>query len=75
MSPRPFNIPERVAAFDTLPNDAVVPDAVAPEILSIDVMTLRRNNPIPQIKISRRRRGRRAGDIRALIRGTREAAE
>jgi hypothetical protein len=69
MSPRPINVPEKVAAFDTLPNDAVVPDEVAAALLSIDVMTLRRNNPIPQIKLSERRRGRRAGDIRRLVRG------
>jgi hypothetical protein len=63
MSPRPFNIPEKVAAFDTLPNDAIVPDEVAAVILSIGVDTLRRNNPIPQVQISERRRGRRVGAL------------
>jgi hypothetical protein len=69
MSPRPFNILERVAMFDRLPDDAVVPDPVAAMILSIDVMTLRRCNPIPQIRISERRVGRRVGDLRDFIRG------
>lgn len=60
---------EKVSAFDSLPDDAIVADAVAAEILSISVWTLRRNNPVPARQISERRRGRRVGDLRAKVRG------
>jgi hypothetical protein len=60
-------------AFDNLPNDAIVPDKVAAELLGVSIWTLRRNNPVPAIQVSERRRGRRAGDIRAKVRGV-EAA-
>jgi hypothetical protein len=55
--------------FDSLPNDAIVSDRVAAAILSISIWTLRRENPVPTRKISERRRGRRVGDLRALVRG------
>jgi hypothetical protein len=55
--------------FDALPNDALVTDRVAAAILSISVWTLRRENPIPSRQISSRRRGRRVGDLRSLVRG------
>jgi len=61
-------------AFDSLPNDAVVSDRIAAEILDISIWTLRRNNPIPAIQVSERRRGRRVGDIRAKVRGESKAA-
>jgi hypothetical protein len=61
---------EKIAAFDSLPDDAVVLDPIAAELLGISVWTLRRNNTVPARQISQRRRGRRAGDIRAKIRGT-----
>lgn len=60
---------EKLAAFDRLPEDAIVPDAVAAEILSISIWTLRRSSPVPPRQISERRRGRRVGDLRALVRG------
>jgi hypothetical protein len=65
---------EKLAAFDTLPQDAIVSDAVAAEILSISIWTLRRENPVPRREISERRFGRRVGDIRAKARGERVAA-
>ena len=58
-----------LAYFDSLPNDAIVTDRVAAAILSISVWTLRRENPVPTRQISERRRGRRVGDLRALVRG------
>jgi hypothetical protein len=60
---------EKLADFDSLPQDALVPDAVAAEILSISVWTLRRENPVPRRQISERRFGRRVGDLRARVRG------
>jgi hypothetical protein len=68
MSPTKRKRPE-LAYFDSLPNDALVSDRVAAAILSISVWTLRRENPIPSRQISERRRGRRVGDIRSLVRG------
>ena len=59
----------KVQAFDQLPNDAIVDDALSAAILNISIWTLRRNNPIPAIQLSARRKGRRVGDIRAMVRG------
>ena len=59
----------KLAAFDTLPNDAIVDDTVAATILGISVWTLRRSAPVPARQISERRRGRRVGDLRAKVRG------
>jgi hypothetical protein len=62
-----------VAKFSDLPDDAVVPDPAAALLLSISPWTLRRNNPVRPIQISQRCRGRRAGDIRAFVRGAQPA--
>ena len=59
----------RLAAFDRLPEDAIVDDAVAAAILSISVRTLQRQSPVPARQISERCRGRRVGDLRAKVRG------
>ena len=64
---------EKLAAFDTLPQDAIVPDPVAAVILSISIWTLRRENPVPKREISERRFGRRVGDLRAKVRGEKVA--
>jgi hypothetical protein len=69
----PTQLPE-LAYFDSLPNDAIVPDRVAAAILAISIWTLRRENPVPTRRISERRRGRRVGDLRALARGEPTAA-
>ena len=61
---------EKLAEYDSLPDDALVSDAVAAVILSISVWTLRRENPVPARQISERKRGRRVGDLRAKVRGT-----
>jgi hypothetical protein len=69
--------PDRLAElanFDSLPNDAIVPDRVAAAILAISVWTLRRENPVPARQISERRRGRRVGDLRAKVRGAEPVA-
>jgi hypothetical protein len=66
MSP---TICEKLAAFDSLPQDAIVPDAVAAVILAISIWTLRRENPVPRREISERRFGRRVGDLRTKVRG------
>ena len=55
-----------VAQADELPDTAIIRDRVAAELLGISVWTLKRNNPVPPIKMSPRYTGRRMGDIRAL---------
>lgn len=70
----PPTVREKLAVFDTLPQDAIVSDAVAAEILSISIWTLRRDNPVPRREISERRFGRRVGDLRAKVRGEAVAA-
>jgi hypothetical protein len=61
---------QQLAEYDALPDDAIVPDAVAAKILSVSIWTLRRENPVPRRQISERRSGRRVGDLRAKVRGT-----
>jgi hypothetical protein len=56
-------------SFDSLPNDAVVPDAVASAVLNISQRALDRNSPVPAVHITARRKGRRVGDLRNLARG------
>ena len=58
--------------FDSLPDDAIVGDTLAAKLLSISPWTLKRVNPVPSVQVSERRRGRRAGDLRNLIRGNRQ---
>ena len=65
----PLKRRSELAYFDSLPNDALVPDRVAAAILSISIWTLRRENPVPTRQISERRRGRRVGDLRNFVRG------
>jgi hypothetical protein len=67
MSP---TIREMLSEYDSLPDDALVSDALAAVILSISIWTLRRENPVPRRQISERRFGRRVGDLRAKVRGT-----
>ena len=69
MSPRPINITAILGRFDQLPVDAVVDDQVAAALLGLSVATLRRDNPVPEKRLSRRRIGRRVGDLRRLVRG------
>lgn len=53
--------------FDALPDDAIVPDGYAAQLLAISIWTLRRTNPVPPKQISERRRGRRARRRRRRI--------
>jgi hypothetical protein len=55
--------------FAAMPDDAVVLDPEAAAVLRISVWTLKRHDPVPPIDLSPRRRGRRVGDLRRLIRG------
>jgi hypothetical protein len=49
-----------------LPDEAIIPDAVAAIVVGMSQSSLKRLNPIPKIKIGPRTGGRRLGDIRAL---------
>jgi hypothetical protein len=55
-----------VANADKLPDAAILPDQAAAKLMGISIWTLRRNNPVPPIKTSMRRTGRRLGAIRKL---------
>jgi hypothetical protein len=66
---RRIDVSKKLAEFDRLPNDAIVDDPVAAALLNMSIDTFRRNNPVPQKRLSKRRVGRRAGDLRALVRG------
>ena len=55
--------------FDRVPDDTLVVDQVSAKLLGMSVWTLNRTNPVAKRRISERISGRRAGDIRALLRG------
>ena len=42
MSPRPINVEAKLAAFDRLPDDAIVDDPVAAALLGLSLDTFRR---------------------------------
>jgi hypothetical protein len=65
-----FYLREKLEAFDRLPDDAIVDDLVSAALLNISVWTLKRTNPVPERRITERRGGRRAGDLREKIRGS-----
>jgi hypothetical protein len=69
MSPRPINVPAKLATFDRLPDDAIIDDPVAAALLNMSIDTYRRRRPVPRRQFSERRGGSRVGDLRALIRG------
>jgi hypothetical protein len=69
MAKRKFDLAKKLAAFDQLSDDAIVPDRVSAALLNIATATLRRNDPVARRQITERCFGRRAGDLRALIRG------
>lgn len=69
MQARP-NPREVAARTGDLPDDAIVHDPVAAILLGMSQRSLQRTNPVPQRVITEKIRGRRLGDIRALIRGT-----
>lgn len=53
-----------IARVGQLPDEAIMPDSVAAMLLGISIWTLRRENPVPAVQVTPRRRGRRLGDIR-----------
>jgi hypothetical protein len=61
--------PAAVQQFENLPDDVIVPDPIAADILGISIWTLRRAGPVRPVQLSPKRRGRRLGDLRRLIRG------
>jgi hypothetical protein len=67
---KPATKPATLEKFDALPDDALVPGAVAGLLLGISEWTLRRSPPVPRIQITPKRIGYRVGDLRALARGT-----
>jgi hypothetical protein len=66
---RPINVEAKLAVFDSLPDDAIVDEPVAAELLGVSLDTYRRNPPVPRRRFSKRRVGARVGDLRALSRG------
>jgi hypothetical protein len=60
--------------FDRAPDDTLIIDPVSAKLLGMSVWTLNRTNPVAKRRISERISGRRAGDIRALLRGETVAA-
>ena len=58
----------KLKELDERPDDAVVADPVAAELLGISLRTLRRHQQIPRVQLSPGRVGRRLGDLRARIR-------
>jgi MoxR-like ATPase len=70
-----LDIEKVVRDFDRYSDDQIIADPPSARVLGISLSSLLRSNPIPQVKLSARRRGRRVGDLRALIRGGRAAAE
>ncbi len=66
----PTDLQKKIAAFDRLPDDAVVDDHVSAALLNISYWTLRRTDPVRRVQITERRFGRRVGDLREKIRGS-----
>jgi hypothetical protein len=65
----PDAIQKKLGQLDQLPDDAVIADPVAAQVLDISLRTLRRRNPVPRIQLSPGRVGRRLGAVRAHVRG------
>ena len=64
-----LDVAKRLAAFTSLPDDALVSEPVAAAFLAMSVDTYRRINPLPRHRIAKRLVGVRVGDLRALVRG------
>jgi hypothetical protein len=60
---------KKIKRSASLPDDCVIDDSLSVVMLNMSVWTLRRNNPVPPVQLSARKRGRRLGDIRKLARG------
>jgi hypothetical protein len=70
----PDAIRSKLKELNDRPDDAVIADPVAAELLGISLRTLRRHQHIPRIQLSPRRVGRRLGDVRAHVRGADQPA-
>ena len=70
----PNAIQRKLKQLDQLPDDAVIADPVAAEIMGISTRTLRRRNPVPRVQLSPGRIGRRLGNVRSHVRGENGAA-
>lgn len=67
---KPLSALEIIQNFDRLPDDACVPRATAAVILNMSERTLRRHPILKWVELTPRLKAVRAGDIRALVRGT-----
>lgn len=70
----PEEIRKRLKELDDRPDDAIIADPVAAVMLDISLRTLRRRNPVPCVRLSPGRVGRRLGDVRAKVRGATQSA-
>jgi hypothetical protein len=72
-NPTTKTVEAQLAKFDRLPDDAVVGDPVVAALMNMSPETFRRSTELhklmPRKQFSKRRGGRRVGDIRAVIRG------
>jgi hypothetical protein len=67
LTPAKLELLEKVKS---LPDECLVDDELCGLLLGgMSRWTVTRNNPVPAIQLSARKRGRRLGDIRKLIRG------
>jgi hypothetical protein len=62
------DLPEALARFNVMPDDAVLPSQVTAIILGVSERTIRYHPNLPRVQISRGRYGQRVGDIRKLCR-------
>ncbi|MBR0945548.1 hypothetical protein ABIF65_003292 [Bradyrhizobium japonicum] len=60
---------EKINRTAALPDDCIIDDQLSALMLDMSIWTLRRNNPVPAVQLSARKRGRRLGDLRKRIRG------
>jgi hypothetical protein len=65
----PDAIRAKLTTLNDLPDDAVIADPMAAELLGISLRTLRRHQNIPRVQLSPGRVGRRLGHVRAHVRG------
>jgi hypothetical protein len=66
-----MDILSAIKCFDHLPDDGVVSDRVVAAIFGISHRVARKPDalPIPKVRLTARKSGRRVGDIRKLARG------
>ena len=63
---KPRDIVAILRRIPDLPDEAIIPDAVAAIILNISPRSLRRNKSLPRVRIGQRMGGRQLGAIRKL---------